>query len=242
MNADGASLKVFLKPQASGLGPADECCAIIPAYEEGRQIAQVVREALAYAAEVFVIDDGSADDTSRQAAAAGATVLRHERNLGKGCALQTGLRRAAEKGHEIAVTLDGDGQHDPREIPKLLRELRRGADIVVGCRMQKPDGMPPDRLLTNMLMSSILGILTKCRIRDTQSGFKALRIRKVRELQFSTSRFDWESELIIKAARRGLRMREVGVKSIYANHHRSKIKVVSDTYRFMKLVLSNMIY
>jgi hypothetical protein len=83
--------------------------------------------------------------------------------------------------------------------------------------------------------------LTKCRLRDTQSGFKALRVSKVRSLDFHTSRFDWESELLIKAARHGLRLREVGVKSIYRNHHRSKIKVVSDTIRFVKLVLSNLI-
>ena len=100
------------------------CCAIIPAYEEEGQIAQVVRGARAYATEVFVIDDGSADDTSRQAQAAGATVLRHESNRGKGLALQTGLRRAAERGHEIAVTLDGDGQQSLELGGQVGSELR----------------------------------------------------------------------------------------------------------------------
>jgi glycosyltransferase involved in cell wall biosynthesis len=219
-----------------------KCCAIIPAYEESRQIARIVRQTLIHADRVLVIDDGSSDDTFGQAKDAGALVLRHKRNLGKGTALLTGLQAAAEYGYEFAVTLDGDGQHDPDEIPKLLETLRKGADIVIGCRMGKPDGMPLNRLFTNMFMSAVLGILTKCRLHDTQSGFKALRIQKVRKLNFNSSRFDWESELIIKAARSRLRMCEVGIKSIYANHHRSKIKVVSDTYRFIKLVISNIIY
>ena len=218
------------------------CLAVIPAYQEGSRIARVVHRALLHATEVLVVDDGSDDDTARAAEAAGATVLRHEHNLGKGRALSTGLAYAAEFDYEIAVTLDGDGQHDPREIPKLLRTLNSGADIAVGCRMRKPDGMPLARLLTNKVMSTILAILTKHSLRDTQSGFKALRIPAVRKLRLGTSRFDWESELIIWAARRGLRMRETDIRSIYSNHHRSKICVVSDTIRFVKLVLSNIIY
>ena len=191
-----------------------EVSVVIPAYQEGARIARVVHRALLHATEVLVVDDGSDDDTARAAEAAGATVLRHEHNLGKGRALSTGLAYAAEFDYEIAVTLDGDGQHDPREI----------------------------RLLTNKVMSTILAILTKHSLRDTQSGFKALRIPAVRKLRLGTSRFDWESELIIWAARRGLRMRETDIRSIYSNHHRSKICVVSDTIRFVKLVLSNIIY
>lgn len=219
-----------------------KCCAIIPAYQEGLRIAGVVRRALRHSPNVVVVDDGSTDQTSEEARRAGAYVVRHGCNLGKGSALLTGLRHAAELGCDYAITLDGDGQHDPAEIPKLLDALRNGADIVVGCRMRNPDGMPVERLLTNMLMSAVLRILTKCRVRDSQSGFKALRIRRVRELEFRASRFDWESELIIKAARSGLRLREVDIKSIYMNHHRSKIKVISDTARFIKLILSNVVY
>jgi len=219
-----------------------KCCAIIPAYEEGLEIAGVVTKALEYAKEVFVVDDGSMDNTSEEAAGAGAMVIRHERNLGKGTALLSGVRRAIEHGYEIGVFLDGDGQHDPAEIPKLVRALREGADMVVGCRMSKPDGMPSVRLFTNMAMSAVLGILTKKRILDTQSGFKAIRLKKLLGIDFRTARFDWESELIIKAARRGLNMREVRIKSIYMNHHRSKIKVFSDTLRFFRLILTNIIY
>lgn len=218
------------------------CLAIIPAYREGSQIGDVVRRTLEYASEVLVVDDGSDDDTAANAQAAGASVVRHEHNRGKGCAISTGLRWAGEGNYEIAVTLDGDGQHNPEEIPRLLEALAQGADIVIGCRMNRPDGMPPDRLLTNHFMSAVLSVIAKRRIRDTQSGFKAMRVDQVRKLDMHTSRFDWESELIIKAARGGLRMREVDIESIYSNHHRSKIKVLSDTVRFIKLVLFNMLY
>lgn len=218
------------------------CLAIIPAYREGLQIGSVVRQALEYASEVLVVDDGSDDDTAANARAAGAKVVRHERNRGKGCAIATGLRWACEGEYDVAVTLDGDGQHNPGEIPRLLERLGRGADIVIGCRMNRPDGMPADRLFTNHFMSAVLSILTKHRVRDTQSGFKAVRVDKVRRLDLRTSRFDWESELIIKAARRGLRLREVDIESIYRNHHRSKIKVISDTFRFVKLVLLNILH
>ena len=218
------------------------CCAIIPAYQEACGIARVVEGALRYADEVLVVDDGSSDGTFERAAGAGAQVVRHRFNAGKGAALGAGLKWAAGGGYEAAVTLDGDGQHDPAEIPRLLDALGRGSDIVVGCRMDRPDGMPLDRLLTNMLMSTALSVLTKRRLRDTQSGFKALRVTKVRGLKLRTSRFDWESELLIKAAQSGLRVSEVGVSSIYVNHHRSKIKVVPDAVRFVKLVLLNVVH
>lgn len=200
-----------------------------------------MRRALAHASEVLVVDDGSSDDTAGSARAAGAWVVHHQTNMGKGSAVLTGLRCACERGHEVAVILDGDGQHDPDEIPGLLHALEGGADLVIGCRMRRPDGMPLDRLLTNRLMSAVLGILTQHRIRDTQSGFKALRIDKVRSLNLRCKRFDGDSELIIAAARGGLRMREVDIKSIYRNHHRSKINVVSDTIRFVRLILSNIV-
>ncbi len=218
-----------------------DSCVIIPAYQEGHEIARTVRGALKHAKEVLVVDDGSTDKTGEQARAAGASVVRHPENLGKGCALLSGLQYAAGKGYPVAITIDGDGQHDPGEIPKLLDALERGADIVVGCRMNNPDGMPLERLLTNRFMSAVLSLLARRRIRDTQSGFKAMRVDRVRRLKFHTRRFDWESELIIKAARGGLRMREVDIKSIYGNHHRSKIAVVSDTYRFLRLVLKNIL-
>jgi len=219
-----------------------KCLAIIPAYQESSQIADVVRRTLPFTTEVLVVDDGSEDDTSEQARSAGATIIRHELNLGKGCALSTGLDYAAKHGYEIAVTLDGDGQHDPAEIPKLVKALELGADMVVGCRMNSPDGMPNDRLITNLFMSAVIGMITKKRIRDSQSGFKALKVCRIGRLRMRSSRFDWESELIIEAARRGLRMSEVDIKSIYQNHHRSKIKVFSDTIRFIRLILRNIVY
>jgi glycosyltransferase involved in cell wall biosynthesis len=117
--------------------------AVVPAYDEEAAIGPVVEEIRAYdpSIDVVVVDDGSSDGTAASAAAAGAAVVRLPFNLGIGAAVQTGFRYALEHGYEVAVRLDGDGQHDPAELPKLLEPLARGeADVVTGSRFRELDG------------------------------------------------------------------------------------------------------
>jgi glycosyltransferase involved in cell wall biosynthesis len=216
---------------------------VIPAFQEQEKIEQVVAGARKYAREVIVIDDGSCDRTGEVASRAGATVLRHPENRGKGEALNTGFSYARAQGHRIAVVMDADGQHDPQEIPKLLKALERfKADVVVGSRMRKPTGMPPVRVMTNSLMSVILSILTKKRCSDTQSGFRAIDLKGLGALSLKAKRFDWDSEFFIRAVRAGMGIKEVGIQSIYRSDARSKIRAVPDTIRFIALVLRNVIF
>src|SRR5919106_923696 len=159
--------------------------AIVPAHNEAGAIAGVVREIQAFdpGLEVVVVDDGSVDRTATLAAEAGAHVGRLPFNLGIGGAVQTGFRYALEHGFELAVRLDGDGQHDPRELPGLLEPLLAGeADIVVGSRFAARDGhyrAPFARSLGIRLFARIVSLIVGQRVTDTTSGFQALNLRRV---------------------------------------------------------------
>jgi glycosyltransferase involved in cell wall biosynthesis len=212
-------------------------CALIPAYEEAGHIARVVRGCTPHVAEVLVVDDGSSDETARLAEAAGATVIVHKRNAGKGAAIRTGLNYV--RGHEFdaVVLLDADGQHDWNEIPRFVQAAERtGAAIVVGDRMDDVARMPALRRWTNRVTSSVLSRLARQRIPDSQCGFRLLRTKVLADLDLKTTHYDTESEMLLQAARAGHRIESLAIKTIY-NAAPSHIDKVRDTWRFIKLAL-----
>jgi len=188
--------------------------------------------------DVLVVDDGSTDDTSRVAREAGAAVVRHPRNLGKGAALKTGFEYALKEGYDAVVTMDGDRQHDPDAVPDFLEALEKtGGDIVVGTRMHAVGDMPRIRIWTNRTTSRIVSRLAGQEIPDSQSGFRIFR-RNVLEAvtkDLVTSKYDTESEILIRAARRGFRIASSPIQSIYTGGV-SHINPVVDTLRFLRLV------
>ncbi|MCC6450930.1 MAG: glycosyltransferase family 2 protein [Candidatus Aureabacteria bacterium] len=211
-------------------------CAVIPAYNEAARVGDVVREARGRLPGVVVVDDGSADGTADAARRAGAEVLRHPANRGKGAALKTGMGRAFDDGYDAVVVLDADGQHAPGEIPLFLEAAERtGADIVVGNRMENATGMPLVRYLTNRFTSAVVSKLAGQRIPDSQCGFRLINERAFRRMGFATSRFDTESEMLIEAGRAGCRIVSVPVRTIYGAE-KSKINPFVDTARFFRLV------
>ena len=217
-------------------------CVVIPAYNEQGRIEQVVRGAKKFAHEVIVVDDGSSDETSNVAAGAGATVVRHAHNRGKGESLRTGFSYARARGYRTVIAMDADCQHDAEEIPKLLTAFERShADVIIGSRMRQPTGMPLSRQFTNRLMSAILSILVKKTCSDTQSGFRVIDLTRMDALPLKARRFDWESEFFIRAVRAGMSVREVEIRSIYSVESQSKIKVLSETVRFIILVVRNIV-
>jgi glycosyltransferase involved in cell wall biosynthesis len=217
-------------------------CVIIPAYNEQSRIAPVVAGARKFVRKVIVVDDGSTDETSQTAFRAGAAVIRHSENCGKGEALRTGFSYARARGYSAAVVMDADGQHDTQEIVKLATAFERyHADVVIGSRMKHPTGMPLTRQFTNHLMSVILSILVKKRCSDTQSGFRVIDLTRMGALPLKARRFDWESEFFIRAVRAGMTVREVEIRSIYSGESQSKIKVVPETVRFIILVVRNIV-
>jgi glycosyltransferase involved in cell wall biosynthesis len=189
---------------------------------------------------VLVIDDGSTDGTSALCGAAGVTVVRHAHNAGKGAALRTGFQWALARGYEAVLTMDADGQHDPAEVPRFLSAADAGqADILIGSRMHRPAGMPWQRRLSNRLTSCILSWRTGQRIRDSQSGYRLIRAQVLARVSLETSRFQTESELLIKAGLQGFRIDAIPVQSIY-RASASAIQPFLDTWRFVVLVARSM--
>jgi glycosyltransferase involved in cell wall biosynthesis len=214
----------------------DSVLAIIPAYCEGRFIGQVVRQALQFVQTVLVVDDGSPDSTATEAEAAGAKVIRHSTNLGKGAALKTGLDYAITIEASFFLFLDGDGQHDPSEIPAFMDAINRShADLVVGNRMRNLKSMPLIRRWTNQFMSWQIGKICRIPIPDSQCGFRLARRELLPVLMAPSNRFEFESESIILAARQGFRLGFVPIRTIYTDQH-SKIRPIRDTMRYLRLI------
>jgi glycosyltransferase involved in cell wall biosynthesis len=218
----------------------------IPCKNLEREVGDVVRGVLSQDAEldVLVVNDGSTDGTTSAAREAGAAVVEHEVNLGKGAALATGFRYAVERNYDAVITMDGDGQHDPEEIGSFLEAREAtGADIVVGTRMDEVGDMPGLRIWTNRTTSRIVSFLAGRQIPDSQSGYRLLTTRVLRDIVGSlvTTKYDTESEVLIRAARRGYEIAAVPIESIYTASV-SHINPVVDTIRFVRLVLRSLFW
>lgn len=211
-------------------------CAIIPAYLEQDRIGDVVRRVLEAIRPVVVVDDGSPDRTAAAAEAAGAVVLRHPRNLGKGAALHTGFRYAKERGCEFVVTLDADGQHAPSDIPRFLDAYARtGLPVLVGTRMDDPRTMPAIRRWTNRFMSAYLSREMKQAVPDTQCGFRLYRCAVLPAEAPAAAGYAAESEILLHLAARGVQIGSVPITVIYRDEV-SKIHPLRDTLRFFRMV------
>lgn len=211
-------------------------CALIPAFREEKHIGAVVRVARANGADVLVVDDGSPDATAKEAEAAGAMVLRHAVNRGKGAAMETGYREAQRRGYEVVVTLDADGQHDPADLPKFIDTYQRtGIPVLLGNRMATSDQMPLVRRLTNRLMSGLLSRMMGCYIPDTQCGYRLYRTDLLSLAPTGIQGFAAESEVLLRLAARGVRMDAVRIRTIYGGE-KSKIQPMRDTVRFLHML------
>ena len=181
--------------------------AMIPALNAEHLLGPVVDAALEHIQPVLVIDDGSSDRTGDVARAHGATVVRHEVNRGKGAALKTGFAWAIANGFDGAITLDADGQHLPSELPKFVRAAEEThADLIIGGRAHLFEHMLPRRRMANRFSAWCISIAAGVRVTDSQSGFRYYSSRVLRDFPLRTDGFDLESEVIVRAGRRGLRI------------------------------------
>jgi UDP-N-acetylglucosamine---dolichyl-phosphate N-acetylglucosaminyltransferase len=206
-------------------------CALIPAFNEAAYIANVVKGTQPHVEQVVVIDDGSSDQTAQVAQAAGATCLRSDTNCGKAWALRTGIAFARARNFTHAITLDGDGQHLPEDVPVMLRVAEQtGADLVIGARSFDRARMPRARYYSNTIGSRLASALVGCEIRDSQSGFRLFRLDKLRETKLRSRSYELEMEILIKMARSGCTIAHAPVHMVYDDGQaRSKMKPVRDT-------------
>lgn len=184
----------------------------IPAYDAAPYVGDVVRRASASGLPVLVVDDGSSDGTAEAAGAAGARVISHVRNRGKGRALRTAFDDLFGRGFDAVVTLDADGQHPPEEIPRLLEAIERGADLVLGTRSHLFAGMSRLRRTSNTVSSWMISVVAGSHLADAQTGFRVYTRRLVERTGFPEPRFEAESAVLVRAARMGLRIALVPIR------------------------------
>jgi glycosyltransferase involved in cell wall biosynthesis len=206
-------------------------CAVIPALDEARTVGSVVHGISPHVDEVLVVDDGSTDGTRDEAERAGASVIRHARTRGKGCALRTGLAWVLARPYTHALLMDADGQHAADDAPRLIDAgARHEADLVIGERTFSRRATPRARYYANMIGSWALSKFIGVPVGDTQSGFRLVRCDVLRGLTFTAQGYEIETEMLIRLTRRGATLRSVPVRAVYCAG-RSKLRPIRDTTR-----------
>ncbi|HYH07363.1 MAG TPA: glycosyltransferase family 2 protein [Thermoanaerobaculia bacterium] len=212
---------------------SERYAVIIPALNAERTLPKVVVDARRQLEPVLVVDDGSGDATGEVARAVGATVLRHDVNRGKGAAMKTGFAWALERGFDGVITLDADGQHLPGEIRKFIdARAETQADLIIGGRAHLFGGMLPRRRNANRFSAKCIAIASGAPITDSQSGFRFYSANLLRSVQLRTNGFDMESEVIVRAGRRKMKIVTIPIElgfvdGIATSHY----KPLQDTLR-----------
>jgi glycosyltransferase involved in cell wall biosynthesis len=212
--------------------------AVIAAYREEKHVGDIARRTRLQLDHVLVVDDGSDDQTARRAREAGAEVIVHKENRGKGEAIKTGLRHWLERQFTRVILLDSDGQHLPEEIGRFIAAAATAAEptfFFVGNRMNNPAGMPILRRVVNHYMSRQISGLCGQKIPDTQCGFRMLDRQLIPDLLGGSDGFDYETEMLIIASRKGYRIEAIPITTIYSDEV-SKIRPAHDAIRFFKLM------
>ena len=208
---------------------------VVPAYRAEDSVADVVRRVRGMGHAVLVVDDGSPDATSERARAAGADVVRLERNSGKGTALWTGLDEARRRGWTWVVAMDADGQHDPACLADFEACMAGDWGVVVGARALRAPPMPWPRVCSNRLTTALLSWQAGCRLWDSQCGYRMYRVEAAFKAAVpSRGRFEWESEALVRIARAGWKVGRVEVPTLYGDAG-SHIRPRKDTGRFIRL-------
>jgi len=209
---------------------------VIPAYNEEKRIGAVLSATDCLGLEVLVVDDGSRDGTASVARTHSCHLVAHPVNKGKGAAIRTAIAWVLERGFDAAVFLDADGQHLPAEVDRFVSEFEAsGADLIVGSRMHDNAAMPTVRKLSNRTSSALVSLLAGTRVADSQSGFRLLSAPLLEKMKTrGGERFDFESEMIIDAARGGAKYREVPISCIYGDK-KSHYHPLRDSAEFLAL-------
>jgi glycosyltransferase involved in cell wall biosynthesis len=218
---------------------------VIPAFNEAATVAEVAGRALHYAQTVFVVDDGSEDDTAARLLGLPVTLIRNDSNLGKAASLARGFAAALEESMDAVITLDADGQHRPEDIPRLIEAAEEyPGDIVIAARLQGREHMPRLRRFGNWQADFWIAWAAGYPIRDTQCGYRLYPAALLERLVVRDGRrnsFVFESEVLIEAARMGCYARSISIDTIYGRSPReSHYRATSDTTRIIRMVAGNL--
>jgi glycosyltransferase involved in cell wall biosynthesis len=190
--------------------------ACIPAYNEESSIARIVLIAKKYCDKVLVCDDGSGDMTTQIAKSLGADVVHHSKNRGKGAALRSLFETSMEIGAKVVVTIDGDGQHDPNDIPRVIQPILDGsADVSVGTRFSGANTIPSYRKFGNDVLTFLTNFGAQRKVRDTQSGFRAYSLKALKEIEIRENGMGVDSQILLDARRKNLRISESDISVKY---------------------------
>ena len=193
-------------------------CVIIPVYNEENNIVSVIKKVRKYTQNIIVIDDGSEDNTAKKAKEAGATVLKHIVNMGKGAAARTGCDYAYRLNFDQIILIDGDNQHNPEEIPNFIEQLKM-ADIVFGCR-RFDKNMPLILRLGNQGINWITRILYNIDVKDTQGGYRAFNTKIYKKIRWRACDYSMESEMIAHAGKNKLKYSQILIQTIYCDKYK----------------------
>ena len=204
---------------------------VIPAYNEEKRIGGVIKKTKIYTKNIIVVDDGSRDNTYEVAEKLKVVVVRHPVNLGKGAALKTGCEIAVRKGADIIILIDSDGQHNPHQIPKFIKNLD-GNDIVFGCRELSKE-MPFTMRFGNWFIRLTTHLLFGIKLKDTQCGFRAFTRQAYQKIKWESCDYAVESEMIANAGKKNLKLRQIPIETIYADNYKGTtvldgLKIVSN--------------
>lgn len=197
--------------------------AVVPAFNEEKTIGKVIDKLKKVVDEIIVINDGSIDRTQKIAEEKKVIVYTHLLNCGLGAALITGFKAALKRNADIVVTIDADGQHNPEDVPRLIKPiLKNEADFVVGARNFKLRSTPFLRLIYNYLANFITWLFFKVKVKDSQSGFRAFSRSALEKIKIESGRMEVSSEFFLEAKRNNFRIKEIPIESIYTKYSLSK--------------------
>jgi glycosyltransferase involved in cell wall biosynthesis len=218
-----------------------QTAVVIPVYNESATIRAVATAALQQTEHVIIVDDGSADDSQSQLKGLKVHLLRHEKNRGKATALQSGFDQASKLNAEAVITLDGDSQHNPAEIPQLIKAAQANPNsIIIAARLKQRQNAPKLRLFANRFADFWVSWAAGYPVTDSQSGFRLYPIEVLRDVRLNTSKekgFVFESEIVIEAASHNFYSVSVPVESIYhVGRRQSHYKPWTDTWRIVRMI------
>lgn len=204
-------------------------CVVIPAFNEGAVIGNVVRDAkkslqrIPFHSDVLVVDDDSRDNTASEARNAGAIVISHILNSGAGGATATGLSFASQNGYEIAATMDADGQHNSKDVVTGIELMSQSDyDLLIGSRLINSDGMSRVKVLGNKGLSFITFILFGINVTDSQSGLRIFSKNALKQLRWKTSGYEFCSEMLWRARQLNMSIKEYPIEAIYTEYSKGK--------------------